>query len=104
MRPVASFQFVAALRGDSDSSHSSTYEELAWCDSLALGLGEGVQDGPRLPRKALLRDAVVAGSNELAYTDTRLSGPRIELQIASHTCAWAAAYDRTVILRSAALR
>ena len=92
MRPVASFQFVAALRGDSDSSHSSTYEELAWCDSLALGLGEGVQDGPRLPRKALLRDAVVAGSNELAYTDTRLfAGHRIELQIASHTCPRAAA-------------
>ena len=36
------------------------------------GLQEGVQDGRRSPRKALLRDTVVAGSNELAYTDTRL--------------------------------
>ena len=31
-----------------------------------------LQDGRRSPRKALSRDAVVAGSNELAYTDTRL--------------------------------
>ena len=71
--------------------------------AFAMGLQEGVQDGRRSSRKAVFRDTVVA-SNELAYTDTRLSGPRIELQIASHTCAWAAAYDRTVILRSAALR
>ena len=40
--------------------------------ALAMGLQEGVQDGRRSPRKALLRDTVVAGSNELAYTDTRL--------------------------------
>ena len=72
--------------------------------AFAMGLQEGVQDGRRSSRKALLRDTVVAGSNELAYTDTRLCRPSIEVQIASHTCAWAAAYDRTVILRSAALR
>ena len=55
-----------------DSSHSSTYEELAAVTAFAMGLQEGVQDGLRSPRKALLRDTVVAGSNELAYTDTRL--------------------------------
>ena len=36
------------------------------------GLQEGVQDGRRSPRKALFRYTVVAGSNELAFTDTRL--------------------------------
>ena len=73
--------------------------------AFAVGLQEGVQDGRRSSRKAVFRDTVVAGSNELAYTDTRLfCRAGIELQIASHTCAWAAAYDRIVILRSAALR
>ena len=44
--------------------------------AFAVGLKEGVQDGILSPRKALLRDTVVAGSNELAYTDTRLfAGP-----------------------------
>ena len=60
--------------------------------AFAVGLQEGVQDGRRSSRKAVFRDTVVAGSNELAYTDTRLfAGHRIELQIASHTCPRAAA-------------
>jgi len=36
------------------------------------GAPGSVQDGQRSSRKALLRDTVVAGSNELACTDTRL--------------------------------
>ena len=40
--------------------------------AFAMGLQEGVQDGRRSPRKALLRDTVVAESNELACTNTRL--------------------------------
>ena len=55
-----------------ESSHSSTYEELAAMTAFATGLQEDVQDGRRSPRKALWGDTVVAGSNELAYTDTRL--------------------------------
>ena len=55
-----------------ESSHSSTYEELAAMTAFAVGLQEGVEDGCRSLRKALLHETVVAGSNELAYTDTRL--------------------------------
>ena len=40
--------------------------------AFAVGLQEGVQDGRRSPRKAPWHDTVVAGSNELAYTNTRL--------------------------------
>ena len=49
--------------------------------AFAMGVQEGVQDGRRSPRKALLRDTVVAGSNELAYTDTRLSGPALSSRL-----------------------
>ena len=73
--------------------------------AFAVGLKEGVQDGILSPRKALLRDTVVAGSNELAYTDTRLfCRLALSSRLLRITCPWAAAYDRTVILRSAALR
>ena len=40
--------------------------------AFAVGLKEGVQDGRRSSRKAVFRETVVAGGNELAYTDTRL--------------------------------
>ena len=40
--------------------------------AFAVGLQEGVQDGRRSSRKAVFRDTVVAGSNELACIDTRL--------------------------------
>ena len=43
--------------------------------AFAVGLQEGVQDGRRSSRKAVFRDTVVAGSNELARTDTRLFLP-----------------------------
>ena len=63
--------------------------------AFAMGLQEGVQDGRRSPRKALLRETVVAGSNELAYTDTRLfCRHALSSRLLRITCPWAAAYDR----------
>ena len=63
--------------------------------AFAMGLQEGVQDGRRSPRKALLRETVDTGSNELAYTDTRLfCSLALSSRLLRITCPWAAAYDR----------
>ena len=72
--------------------------------AFAVRLQEDVQDGRRSSRKALLRDTVVAGSNELAYTDARLSGPALSSRWLRIRARGPQRTTGLVVLRSAALR
>ena len=72
--------------------------------AFAMGLQEGVQDGRRSSRKAVFRDTVVAGSNELAYIDTRLLPGALSSRLLRIRARGPQRTTGLVVLRSAALR